>query len=214
MKTRFFLTLVFSIFMVFSTIIVIMFHLLTGKGLRINFGWFLTYSLPHMWADLGVASAVSFSVLGSGLGIYTTGSSIMGAGVMVPRIRTKNLISIIFCEAAAIYGLITAVVFCAQIKSFKMHYIHDGTQFNEATVRMNYATGFSVFAAGLSVGMVNLFCGICVGVIGSCAAIADAANSKLFVRVLIIEIFGSAIGLFGLISAIFMTSKMKMEGNT
>lgn len=157
---------------------------------------------PYFWSYLGVGLALGFSIIGAGWGILLTGSSLLGAAVKAPRIRAKNLVSVIFCEAVAIYGVIMAIILETKLSDpDKLGYCEFGAKLEQPCTSIIYS-GYCILAAGITVGMSNLACGITVGVTGSGAALADAQDGNMFVKVLIIEIFGSALGLFGVIVGI------------
>ena len=55
---------------------------------------------------------------------------------------------------------------------------------------------------GVVVGISNLSCGLCVGVLGSCTVLVHAQTPQAFVSMLVVMIFGSALGLYGIIIGI------------
>ena len=109
----------------------------------------------------------------------------------------------IFCEATAIYGVIMAIILTNKIKEPEStdFYLSNNWDFNGY-----YYAGFGMFSAGLSVGLTNIASGVSVGIAGSSCAIADAQDASLFVKILIVEIFASALGIFGIIVGIIQSN--------
>ena len=149
---------------------------------------------PWAYAGLGAAIAIGLSIVGAAWGIFLTGASIAGAAIRAPQIRSKNLISIIFCEAVAIYGIIIAIILNSKMKA--------SDTFGEQQMNELKAACYTVLAAGIAVGVGNMACGVSVGIVGSSCALADAQNSSLFVKILVVEIFASALGIFAIIIGI------------
>ena len=156
---------------------------------------------PYFWAYLGTGLALALSVVGSAWGIFTTGTSLLGASVKAPRVRSRNLVSIIFCEATSIYGLIIAIIMAGRIVKPPPPGVIPTGKCAEA-----YYAGYAYFWAGIAVGVSNLVAGIGVGISGSNTVIADAADPGLFVKMLIVGVMISALSIFAVIVAILIAT--------
>ncbi|KAJ0091043.1 hypothetical protein Patl1_12795 [Pistacia atlantica] len=111
--------------------------------------------------------------------------------------------------SVAIYGVIVAIILQTKLESVPASKIY---------APESLRAGYAIFASGIIVGFANLVCGFvlfifCLASFIVCrnnwkqCALSDAQNSSLFVKIIVIEIFDSALGLFGVIVGIIMSTQ-------
>jgi len=69
-----------------------------------------------------------------------------------------------------------------------------------------YAAGFKSLAAGLCCGISGLGAGMAIGIVGDAGVRAVGQQEKLYVGMILILIFAEALGLYGLIVALVLSS--------
>merc|ERR1719498_2054756 len=142
---------------------------------------------------MGCAAALVFACLGAAYGTAKSGVGVANMGVFHHEMVMKSIIPIIMAGVLGIYGLIVAVLLGSSITG------------DEAYGYASYS-GYSALAAGLCCGMAGLSAGIAIGIVGDAGVRANARQPKLFVGVILILIFAEALGLYGLIVALILSS--------
>ena len=69
----------------------------------------------------------------------------------------------------------------------------------------SYAKGYKHLASGLTCGLSSLAAGFAIGIVGDAGVRANAQQEQIFVGMILILIFGEALGLYGMIVAIILS---------
>jgi V-type H+-transporting ATPase 16kDa proteolipid subunit len=144
----------------------------------------------------------------------------MAMGIRSPELLMKNIIPVVMAGVLGIYGLIVAVIL--------------NGKFTKPDSQTGYATysqynGFSHLCAGLCVGLCSLASGLAIGIaadagtraVGAQSAMdaswkkmgftgdsggqVNSAGDALFVGTILIQVFASNLGLYGLIAALIVS---------
>merc|ERR1719272_574247 len=176
---------------------------------------------------MGITSALVFCNLGSAYGTAKAGVGIASIGVLKSELIYKSLIPVVMAGILGIYGLIIAVILQGRVTvTPESGVLLNAQGLDPTATTTNYikgaCTGMGVpccstwtysayygykhLAAGLCCGLSSLAAGLCLGVAGD-AGVRANAQKDIYVGVILILIFGEALGLYGLIVAIILSSK-------
>ncbi|KAI0754930.1 V-type ATPase [Daedaleopsis nitida] len=139
----------------------------------------------------GVASAMIFSTVGAAFGTAKSGIGIAGLGTFKPELIMKSLIPVVMSGIIAVYGLVVSVLISGGLKP----------------IDYPLFAGFIHLGAGLACGFTGLAAGYAIGYVGDSCVRAYVFESKVFVTMVLILIFGEVLGLYGLIVALIMNSR-------
>ena len=143
----------------------------------------------------GIASAMIFGSMGAAYGTAKSGIGIAGVATFRPDLVMKCLIPIIMSGIIAVYALVVSVLIAQDLGPPPQTY----SLFN----------GFMHLACGLSVGLTGLAAGYAIGIVGDKGVRAYMEQSRIFVGMVLILIFGEVLGLYGLIVALILNTKSK-----
>ena len=145
--------------------------------------------IETFWGYMGIASALCFANIGAAYGTAKSGVGILTMGISRPDVIIKSVIPVIMAGILGIYGLIVAVILKQSIKA-----------------DYSYFLGWKHFASGLCCGLSSLAAGISIGIAGDAGVRALGQQDRIFVGMMLILIFSEALGLYGLIVSLILSS--------
>lgn len=166
---------------------------------------------------MGVAASIILANVGAAYGTMKAGVGIMQSGIKSPELIWRNLIPVVMAGVNGIYGLITSIIILGSISSPQ----------EGGNNTYSLYTGAAHLAGGLACGLSGLGSGMAIGIAGEAAVTAcgtwdveyknskggrdkkkSGGGDKLFVSMVLIQVFAGNVALYGLIASILLSQQV------
>ncbi|KAH7157792.1 hypothetical protein B0J13DRAFT_650437 [Dactylonectria estremocensis] len=144
----------------------------------------------------GVSLAMVFGCIGAAYGTVKSGIAIASVGTLRPDLIMKSLIPVIMSGIIAVYSLVISVLI-----------IEDVRPPSQGGGEYSLFKAFMHLGCGIAVGLTGLSAGYCIGIVGDSGVRACMSQSRVFVGMILILIFGEVLGLYGFIAALILKTK-------
>jgi len=178
-----------------------------------------------------------YADIGAAYGTAVSGEGILKSGIHSPELIWRNLIPVVMAGVNGIYGLITSIIIISAIRA-PIRTGADANGYNTHYNAYSMFTGCAHLAAGLCCGLSGLGSGMAIGAAGKSFVLASGfydhstkfkavsttftpfgqnkthdkkkagGADKLFIGMVLIQVFAGNVALYGLISSILLSQQV------
>lgn len=145
--------------------------------------WFLAY--------LGLSICAILSSLGGIIGLKTISNSLSGTSILVPELKNKAFVCLIFCEGSLIIAFITTMTFLNQMNNNKKD--------------ISFICGMFLYTTLM--GVLSFLGSYNVGEITAAVLITEGKRRGYFMKLLFPILIGGTFGLMGLAFGLTLVSQ-------
>ncbi|MHA2059192.1 MAG: hypothetical protein ACW976_00215 [Candidatus Ranarchaeia archaeon] len=169
-------------------------------------------------ATIGICLAIVIPGISAGIALSSTGNAMSGALSERPEVFAKVVISVVFAEAIAIYGLLISILILNAISNIQatlaLQYSASFIGANDPALVAQYIQevawnqGNIALFAGVTIGGVTLAAGVAIAITGASVTSVVAEKPELFTKGVISVVFSEALAIYGLLIAILLLNQI------
>ena len=167
---------------------------------------------PIILSVFGIVLAIGATTISAGIAIASTGSAMSGSLTERPEVFTRAVISVVFAEAIAIYGLLISFLILGSMETIRntmaLIYSADWVNHIQYITDLSVQQGYIALSAGLSIALSGVSAAVGITIAGTAATGAITEKPEVGFGPIVSVVFAEALAIYGLLVAFLLLAEI------